>query len=90
MTDLVQAGTASAIALTEVCRNQSLQLDAAREEIGAARERIAELETVLTERNAKIAWHETKLAELRAILAQHRLDTADEATEPEGDRGMGE
>lgn len=83
MTDLVQAGTASAIALTEVCRNQSLQLD-------AARERIAELETVLTERNAKIAWHETKLAELRAILAQHRLDTADEATEPEGDRGMGE
>jgi len=24
--------------------------------------------------------------EARAILAQHRLDTADEATEPEGDR----
>jgi len=78
MNDTVSVGTASATALAEVARTQSLQLD-------AARERIAELEGVRAERDAKIARLEAKIAELTAILAQHRLNTADEATEPEGD-----
>lgn len=75
MTDLTPADRAAFEALKETCRAQSLKLD-------AARERIAELETIIDGQETELAAKDKTIAEQRALLAQHRLDTADEATEP--------
>jgi len=72
MNDTVSVGKASLDALTEVCRAQSMKLD-------AARERIAELETI-------IAIQETELdAKNKTIAGRVRkgFQTGDKVIRPE-------
>jgi len=80
MNDPVPASTAAHSALTEVCRTQSMRLD-------AARERIAELEAIVAARDAEIAAKDKTIAEQRALLARAKTSLAENFNDPaQGDR----
>jgi hypothetical protein len=65
--------------MNDPVRVDKASLDALTESLRAQSVKLAQAE-------ARIAEQNTEIAALRALLIHHGLETADEATEPEGDR----
>lgn len=83
MTDLTPADVAAFDALKETCRAQSLKLD-------AARERIAELETISAIQETELAAKDKTIAEQRALLAHSRTSLSEQFNDPmQGDTANG-
>lgn len=68
--------------------NGPVQVD--RASLDALTESLRSQSIKLAEAQAKVAEQGAEIAALRALLIHHGLETADEATEPEGDREAGE
>lgn len=84
MNGIVSAEKAVHDSLAEVCRTQSLQLD-------AARERIAELESVVASKDAELGAKDRTIAEQRALLAHARTSLSERFNDPmQGDGATGE
>ena len=80
MNDTVSVGKASLDALTEVCRAQSMKLD-------AARERIAELETIIAIQETELDAKNKTIAEQRALLARAKTSLSEQFNDPaQGDQ----